>query len=406
MKPSLSMQELGYRSKLRPRRNVIRPEKKSSSKESFTPSFEDKENVSDNLDQTKVALSNLPPPKAVPPKFDKNTRDLLDQVCRPPRPNLNESLEKLSVDDSDMMSPVNNRFCSSPMVKPKVINKPEQKSDEEDSDVEILARNNKPVIPVDDMEMSMNQSYTCLPQSAKKLVTDHGLPKISPFRRISLLHENGDPATSETPKKRQKTALKQTRNLATELSKVSETQEREINSTESLVDVSKFENELEDVSKKIDEKIEYWAGILKTDTEIPEHNKGDINANIGKFNLLLNSKFKQYRSLVNMCHCKILDPAEKKYILTGDLEGYWFIVQMQLDQIFGSFHELEKLKQNNWQEIKIEETLPKPTKKSVKKSKPKPTKPRGPSKFAMFRKQQLAKLKQENNIPENTIPEN
>ena len=106
-----------------------------------------------------------------------------------------------------------------------------------------------------------------------------------------------------------------------------------------------------------------------------------------------------------MCHYKIVDPAEQKYILTGDLEGYWFIVQMQLDQIFGSFEELEKLKQNSWQEIKIEESKPKPIKKSVKKTKPK-TKPTGPSKFAMFRKQQLAKLKQQENNPDNIIPEN
>ena len=188
MKPCLSMQELGYREKLRPKRNVGRPLKKStSSKESFTPSFEDKENVPVNLENTKVALSNLEPPKIIPTKSENkeislSSRDLLDRMCKPPRPNLNESLEKLSVDDSDIMSPVNNRFCSSPMIKPKVVNQPEQKTDEEDSDVEILARNNKPVIQVDEMEMSMNQSYTCLPQSAKKLVTDHGLPKISPFR--------------------------------------------------------------------------------------------------------------------------------------------------------------------------------------------------------------------------------
>ena len=106
-------------------------------------------------------------------------------------------------------------------------------------------------------QIGFDIKYAAMETALKKSQKSHRKSNLF-SRRISLLHENGDPATSETPKKRQKTGLKQTRNLANELSKVSEAQERETVSAESVVDVSKFETELEDVCKQIGEKIEYF----------------------------------------------------------------------------------------------------------------------------------------------------
>lgn len=86
------------------------------------------------------------------------------------------------------------------------------------------------------------------------------------------------------------------------------------------------------------------------DAAVPEDTKGQIRATIGKANLLINQKFKQFREL---CHKNIEQNVEDSFPTTGsDLAGFWDMVMLQVDNVHALFEELNVLRANNWEEPK------------------------------------------------------
>merc|ERR1712038_1038941 len=116
----------------------------------------------------------------------------------------------------------------------------------------------------------------------------------------------------------------------------------------------------------MDEKVTYWEKILEDSENIPQDKVGEINAAIGKISLLKRSKFKQYRGLIEQCRTKDKGK-EEKIISPNDLDGYWAICCMQIDQIFNNFTQLDTDLSNNW-----EKKVPSP-KKTIKKVQKKTT---------------------------------
>ncbi|WAR04144.1 DLGP4-like protein [Mya arenaria] len=88
---------------------------------------------------------------------------------------------------------------------------------------------------------------------------------------------------------------------------------------------------------------------LRSDS-IPEEGSGKIRSAVGKANLLTTQKFKQFQELCNQ-H-KYPDPNEKP-TLWEDLQGFWDMVKMSIHDIDEMFTEIELMRQNGWQEIKI-----------------------------------------------------
>jgi hypothetical protein len=79
---------------------------------------------------------------------------------------------------------------------------------------------------------------------------------------------------------------------------------------------------------------------------------GHVQTAIGKGQLLINQKFKQFRGL---CDKNIKEKTNKKDLkegdfvtLDGDLLGFWEMLLLQVDDIDGMFARLEEMKQNNW----------------------------------------------------------
>ncbi|KAH9383121.1 uncharacterized protein LOC144178165 isoform X4 [Haemaphysalis longicornis] len=86
------------------------------------------------------------------------------------------------------------------------------------------------------------------------------------------------------------------------------------------------------------------------DAAVPEDIKGQIRATIGKANLLITQKFKQFTEL---CHRNIEPNAGDSFPTTGsDLAGFWDMVMLQVENVHALFEELNMLRANNWEEPK------------------------------------------------------
>jgi len=84
-------------------------------------------------------------------------------------------------------------------------------------------------------------------------------------------------------------------------------------------------------------------------SQIPEDACGKIRNAVGKAQLLITKKFKQFEEL---CRDNIEDNPEKRQnemeTKSSDLQGYWEMMFMQIDDVKALFNHIEKLKANNW----------------------------------------------------------
>lgn len=113
-----------------------------------------------------------------------------------------------------------------------------------------------------------------------------------------------------------------------------------------------------------------WTSILEiNDENRTEAIKNDINANIGKFSLILTSKFKQFSKLIEKV--KKNETHGDQHMSANDLWGLWTNIERQITQIDTNFKELEKLKGNGWKEIQTKAPIKKVVKNGPKKVKAK-----------------------------------
>ncbi|CAD7012470.1 unnamed protein product [Ceratitis capitata] len=107
-----------------------------------------------------------------------------------------------------------------------------------------------------------------------------------------------------------------------------------------------------------------------------------INVTIGQTKLLTSKKFQQFKGLIDRCEdgargtAAVDDGSEAtKPISDVDLEGFWSMLNLQVDNVEKRFENLTRWKDNNWndpddvQEIKQHKPKSKPNLNKVKKSK-------------------------------------
>ncbi|XP_060068113.1 uncharacterized protein LOC132548278 [Ylistrum balloti] len=82
--------------------------------------------------------------------------------------------------------------------------------------------------------------------------------------------------------------------------------------------------------------------------EVPEEVRGKIRAAIGKANLLVDQKCKQFQEL---CSEHIEPSADRKLLKVEDLQGFWDMIKLQIDSVYRMFAEIELSRQNGWKEL-------------------------------------------------------
>ncbi|NWZ54812.1 DLGP5 protein, partial [Haliaeetus albicilla] len=120
-------------------------------------------------------------------------------------------------------------------------------------------------------------------------------------------------------------------------------------------DVPYFRNILRSETERLMSQCLQWDGKLELD--IPEDAKDLIRTTIGQTRLLIAERFKQFEGLVDNCEFK---RGEKETTCT-DLDGFWDMVNFQIEDVNKKFDNLKKLQDNEWQPLDV------PSKVIVKK---------------------------------------
>ncbi|KAH3703857.1 uncharacterized protein LOC127860219 [Dreissena polymorpha] len=85
-------------------------------------------------------------------------------------------------------------------------------------------------------------------------------------------------------------------------------------------------------------------------SDVPEEGRGKIRAAVGKANLLISQKFQQFRDLCEQHKCPVEGAKPTKW---EDLQGFWEMVKLQVDDVHDMFNEIEMLRNNAWIEITV-----------------------------------------------------
>ncbi|KAM6132997.1 disks large-associated protein 5 [Phoenicopterus ruber ruber] len=120
-------------------------------------------------------------------------------------------------------------------------------------------------------------------------------------------------------------------------------------------DVLYFRNILRSETEKLMSQCLQWDG--KFELDIPEDAKDLIRTTIGQTRLLIAERFKQFEGLVDNCEFK---RGEKETTCT-DLDGFWDMINFQIEDVNKKFDDLKKLQDNEWQPLDV------PSKAIVKK---------------------------------------
>ncbi|XP_041332974.1 disks large-associated protein 5 isoform X2 [Pyrgilauda ruficollis] len=120
-------------------------------------------------------------------------------------------------------------------------------------------------------------------------------------------------------------------------------------------DVPYFRNILRTETERLLSQCLQWEGNLELD--IPEDAKDQIRSTVGQTRLLIGERFKQFEGLVDNCEFK---RGEKKTTCT-DLDGFWDMINFQIEDVNKKFDNLVKLQDNEWQPLDV------PSKAVVKK---------------------------------------
>ncbi|XP_009906579.2 disks large-associated protein 5 [Dryobates pubescens] len=112
-------------------------------------------------------------------------------------------------------------------------------------------------------------------------------------------------------------------------------------------DVPYFRNVLQSETEGLMSQCLRWVGKLELD--IPEDAKDLIRTTVGQTRLLIAERFKQFEGLVDNCEFK---QGEKETTCT-DLDGFWDMVNFQIEDVNKKFDNLEKLQGNEWQPLDV-----------------------------------------------------
>ncbi|XP_017465311.1 PREDICTED: guanylate kinase-associated protein mars [Rhagoletis zephyria] len=163
-----------------------------------------------------------------------------------------------------------------------------------------------------------------------------------------------------------------------------------------------FRQQLSNEIDRLHVLCDQWEEYKQQNLPLLQKSAGEdmINVTIGQTKLLTSKKFQQFKGLIDRCEngargtAAVYDGSEDtKPITDVDLEGFWSMLNLQVDNVEKRFENLTRWKANNWsdpdeiQETKQLKLKCKPNLTKVKKAKP-PAKTAKPSSGlqAMLRK--------------------
>ncbi|XP_015743408.1 disks large-associated protein 5 isoform X2 [Python bivittatus] len=121
--------------------------------------------------------------------------------------------------------------------------------------------------------------------------------------------------------------------------------------------------EISEPTTKLQHDVPYFRNILQSETErlaslclewdetvemdIPEEAKDLVRTTVGQTRLLVAERFKQFEGLIDNCEFR----RGEKETMCADLDGFWDMVNFQVEDINKKFVTLKKLRVNGWQMV-------------------------------------------------------
>lgn len=128
-----------------------------------------------------------------------------------------------------------------------------------------------------------------------------------------------------------------------------------------------FRNQVDDESNRLLSIIQNWEDYKGKHIDVLESEYIDqIDVAIGQTRLLVTKKFNQFRTLVDQCEACI---EQAQPVLAEDLEGFWSMVYMQVENCDKRFNKLTTLKTNGWIDVDVESTARTVAIRKVRKAK-------------------------------------
>nr|XP_012135466.1 PREDICTED: disks large-associated protein 5-like [Megachile rotundata] len=131
-----------------------------------------------------------------------------------------------------------------------------------------------------------------------------------------------------------------------------------------------------------------WSDI-KNDATTTEDGQYEINQAIGQTNLLMNKKFQRFSKLITDC-----ESGKGEMLVTcKDLQGFWDMMYMEINNCDTRFEKLEKLRSRNWVEEQspLPKNMPLNKKRTTTRKKTVPTKPSSIRAFLAERKKYITR---------------
>ncbi|XP_058463274.1 uncharacterized protein LOC131437745 [Malaya genurostris] len=116
--------------------------------------------------------------------------------------------------------------------------------------------------------------------------------------------------------------------------------------TDVLEKVTFYNNLVEKELKRLQQLCDLYKSDVENEA-IDENSKGLIIAAQGQTQILINKKLSKFKELVKHYEQSWTD----QKVRTDDLDGFWLMVSLDLENLDRRFEELRLLKQNDWQEI-------------------------------------------------------
>ncbi|OAD56738.1 Disks large-associated protein 5 [Eufriesea mexicana] len=143
---------------------------------------------------------------------------------------------------------------------------------------------------------------------------------------------------------------------------------------------------------RLNDLCEKWVQI-KTDPETTEDGLYIINQAIGQTKLLISKKFERFRGLVADC-----ETGKGEMLVTcKDLQGFWDMMYMEVENCNLRFEKLEKLRSHGWKEEELLVDGPITKKRTTTKKKLKSAKPGSIRSFIAEKKKNVTEKMKNNN---------
>lgn len=192
----------------------------------------------------------------------------------------------------------------------------------------------------------LNTTITKTPPSLKKNLSvsqSNNTPKESASTSARVL------STSRRSNTRKEQQLEHDLNLSHVQS--NDISEKDISVKDKKLTAENFRFLLNKEIDRLTQLCKKWSDI-KNDATTIEDGQYEINQAIGQTNLLINKKFKKFSKLITDC-----ESGKGEMLVTcKDLQGFWDMMYMEINNCDRRFEKLEKLRSRNW----VEEQSPLP----------------------------------------------